>query len=65
MGLAKEQCTSRRKEPACTNDDNDTIEVGEERVRFLVEAADSNGSASVFECTSRPLADAGAPQPRV
>jgi quercetin dioxygenase-like cupin family protein len=30
--------------------DNDTIEVGEERVRFLVEAADSNGSASVFEC---------------
>jgi quercetin dioxygenase-like cupin family protein len=30
--------------------DNDTITVGELRVRFLVEAADSNGSASVFEC---------------
>ena len=30
--------------------DNDTITVGEFRVRFLVEAADSNGSASVFEC---------------
>ena len=30
--------------------DDDTITVGELRVRFLVEAADSNGSASVFEC---------------
>jgi len=30
--------------------DNDTITVGELRVRFLVEAEDSNGSASVFEC---------------
>jgi quercetin dioxygenase-like cupin family protein len=30
--------------------DNDTITVGELGVRFLVEAADSNGSASVFEC---------------
>ena len=30
--------------------DNDTIKVGELGVRFLVEAADSNGSASVFEC---------------
>ncbi len=30
--------------------DNDTITVGELAVRFLVEAADSNGSASVFEC---------------
>ena len=30
--------------------DNDTITVGEFGVRFLVEAADSNGSASVFEC---------------
>ncbi len=29
---------------------NDTITVGELGVRFLVEAADSNGSASVFEC---------------
>ena len=28
----------------------DMIEVGALRVRFLVEAADSNGSASVFEC---------------
>lgn len=30
--------------------DSDTISVGEFGVRFLVEAADSNGSASVFEC---------------
>ena len=30
--------------------DNDTITVGELGVRFLVEAADSYGSASVFEC---------------
>ena len=30
--------------------DNDTITVGELGVRFLVEAADSNGTASVFEC---------------
>jgi quercetin dioxygenase-like cupin family protein len=30
--------------------DADTITVGEFSVRFLVEAADSNGSASVFEC---------------
>src|ERR1700693_6391433 len=30
--------------------DNDTITVGELGVRFLVEAAGSNGSASVFEC---------------
>jgi quercetin dioxygenase-like cupin family protein len=30
--------------------DNSTITVGELGVRFLVEAADSNGSASVFEC---------------
>jgi quercetin dioxygenase-like cupin family protein len=30
--------------------DNDTITVGELGVRFLVEAADSNGSATVFEC---------------
>jgi quercetin dioxygenase-like cupin family protein len=30
--------------------DNDTIRVGELGVRFLVEAGDSNGSASVFEC---------------
>ncbi|MGH2904698.1 MAG: cupin domain-containing protein, partial [Solirubrobacteraceae bacterium] len=30
--------------------DNETIKVGEFGVRFLVEAADSNGSASVFEC---------------
>ena len=30
--------------------DNDTITVGAFSVRFLVEAADSNGSASVFEC---------------
>jgi quercetin dioxygenase-like cupin family protein len=29
---------------------NDTITVGELGVRFLVRAADSNGSASVFEC---------------
>jgi quercetin dioxygenase-like cupin family protein len=30
--------------------DNDTIRVGALGVRFVVEAADSNGSASVFEC---------------
>ena len=30
--------------------DNDTITIGELGVRFLVEAGDSNGSASVFEC---------------
>jgi quercetin dioxygenase-like cupin family protein len=30
--------------------DADTIMVGELSVRFLVEAADSDGSASVFEC---------------
>ncbi|HTZ64008.1 MAG TPA: cupin domain-containing protein [Solirubrobacteraceae bacterium] len=30
--------------------DNDTITVGDLGVRFLVEAGDSNGSASVFEC---------------
>jgi quercetin dioxygenase-like cupin family protein len=29
---------------------NETIKVGALGVRFLVEAADSNGSASVFEC---------------
>ena len=29
---------------------NDTIAIGELGVRFLVEAEDSNGSASVFEC---------------
>ena len=30
--------------------DNDTITVGALGVRFLVDAADSNGTASVFEC---------------
>ena len=30
--------------------DDDTITVGALGVRFLVEAADSNGTASVFEC---------------
>ncbi|HTX07225.1 MAG TPA: cupin domain-containing protein [Solirubrobacteraceae bacterium] len=30
--------------------DNDTITVGALAVRFMIEAADSNGSASVFEC---------------
>ncbi|HJS93924.1 MAG TPA: cupin domain-containing protein [Solirubrobacteraceae bacterium] len=30
--------------------DNDTITIGDLGVRFLVEAADSNGTASVFEC---------------
>ena len=29
---------------------NDTISVGALSVRFLIEAADSNGAASVFEC---------------
>jgi hypothetical protein len=29
---------------------NEIIQVGALSVRFLVEAADSNGSASVFEC---------------
>jgi quercetin dioxygenase-like cupin family protein len=30
--------------------DHDTITIGELGVRFLIEAADSNGTASVFEC---------------
>jgi quercetin dioxygenase-like cupin family protein len=30
--------------------DNDTITVGALGVRFLIESADSNGTASVFEC---------------
>jgi quercetin dioxygenase-like cupin family protein len=30
--------------------DNDTITLGALSVRFLIEAADSSGSASVFEC---------------
>ena len=30
--------------------ENDTITVGALGVRFLIEAADSNGTASVFEC---------------
>ena len=30
--------------------DNDTITVGDLGVHFLVEAADSNGTAAVFEC---------------
>lgn len=30
--------------------EHETITVGAIRVRFLVEAADSNGSASIFEC---------------
>jgi quercetin dioxygenase-like cupin family protein len=34
-----------------TTDDDDTITVGGLGVRFFVEAADSNGSASVFECS--------------
>ena len=33
-----------------TSGPTDTIQVGALGVRFLVEAADSNGSASVFEC---------------
>jgi quercetin dioxygenase-like cupin family protein len=33
---------------------NNTIRVGALGVRFLVEAADSNGSASVFECYVPP-----------
>jgi len=33
--------------------DNTTITIGDHAVRFLVEAADSNGSASVFECHVR------------
>lgn len=33
---------------------NDTITVGALSVRFLVEAADSNGSVSVFECYVPP-----------
>jgi hypothetical protein len=41
--------------------DNDTITVGELGVRFLVEAGDSNGSASVFECYVP--ADSGMPAP--
>jgi len=33
-----------------TSAPSETIQVGDLSVRFLVEAADSNGSASVFEC---------------
>ena len=33
-----------------TSASTDMIQVGALSVRFLVEAADSNGSASVFEC---------------
>jgi len=33
-----------------TPESTETIQVGALSVRFLVEAADSNGSASVFEC---------------
>ena len=33
-----------------TSGSTEMIQVGALRVRFLVEAADSNGSASVFEC---------------
>jgi quercetin dioxygenase-like cupin family protein len=33
-----------------TSASTETIQVGALRVRFLVEAADSNRSASVFEC---------------
>lgn len=33
-----------------TQEPKETITVGQLSVRFLVEAADSNGSASVFEC---------------
>jgi predicted component of type VI protein secretion system len=35
-------------EPMHRTTEDDTITVGEFGVRFLVEAADSNGSASVF-----------------
>lgn len=34
----------------CKTTDNGRITVGDLGVRFLVEAVDSNGSASVFEC---------------
>jgi quercetin dioxygenase-like cupin family protein len=34
-----------------TSASTETIQVGDLSVRFLVEAADSNGSASVFECS--------------
>jgi quercetin dioxygenase-like cupin family protein len=33
-----------------TSASTEMVQVGALRVRFLVEAADSNGSASVFEC---------------
>ena len=41
--------------------DNDTITVGAFGVRFLVEAADSNGTASVFECYVPANAEMPAP----
>ena len=41
--------------------DNDTITVGALGVRFLVEAADSNGSARCSSATSRPTR--GCPRP--
>ena len=39
----------------------ETIEVGELSVRFLVEGADSNGSASVFECFAPAVSKMPAP----
>lgn len=47
-GATTHDTTERGQDVRTT--DNDTITVGELGVRFLVEAADSNGSASVFEC---------------
>ena len=41
---------SARRDHHVSSHDNDTITVGALGVRFLIEAADSNGSVSVFEC---------------
>src|SRR5947209_18164951 len=50
--LSKEPPWTRRPKGATMYKtmDNDTITVGALSVRFLVQGADSNGSASVFEC---------------
>jgi quercetin dioxygenase-like cupin family protein len=42
--------TASKQEVAMTSATAETITVGQLTVRFLVEAADSNGSVTVFEC---------------
>src|SRR5215213_1593542 len=44
-------CPEQRKTTMDHASDRDKITVGAFGVRFLIEAADSNGSAAVFECS--------------